>query len=173
MYPLRLHAGNALADNVDIATRSRMMSRIRSVDTQPEVAVRRALHKLGVRLRLHRRDLPGKPDIVLPKHHAVVFVHGCFWHAHDCGLFRLPTTRREFWRRKFERNSERDREIEAALKTIGWRVAVVWECALGRMSALEPEQIASQIREWLLSGACSLTITQTSTSHPAADPRTT
>lgn len=109
--------------------RSWNMSRIRGKDTRPELRVRSALHRLGYRFRLNRRDLPGKPDIVLPRHQTVIFVHGCFWHRHPgCRFAYTPKSRVEFWQTKFQRNVERHREVEEELQTLGWRVLVVWEC---------------------------------------------
>jgi DNA mismatch endonuclease (patch repair protein) len=105
------------------------MSRIRGANTKPEIRVRSMLHQMGYRFRLHRKDLPGKPDIVLPKYETVVFVHGCFWHRHPkCRFAYTPKTRVEFWTKKFARNVERHAEVEAELTASGWRVVVVWEC---------------------------------------------
>jgi len=105
------------------------MAGFRSKDTKPEMLVRRALHRLGYRFRLHRRDLPGKPDIVLPKYRTVILVHGCFWHQHeDCRDARMPRTRQDYWAEKFRRNRERDEQNSVALAALGWRVAVIWEC---------------------------------------------
>ena len=105
------------------------MSGIRGKDTRPELVVRSALHRLGYRFRLHRRDLPGTPDIVLPKHHTVVFVNGCFWHQHrGCRRATLPLTNREFWKVKLNRNAERDKSNIARLKRLGWRTVVIWSC---------------------------------------------
>lgn len=106
------------------------MSRIRGKDTKPEMLMRRGLHGRGLRYRLHGKSIPGKPDIVFPKYRTVVFVHGCFWHGHGCSLFKWPKTRAAFWKNKINRNMERDREALSALKADGWRVLVVWECAL-------------------------------------------
>jgi DNA mismatch endonuclease, patch repair protein len=119
-----------MVDIVDSATRSRMMSGIRGRNTKPEVLIRSLLHREGFRFRLHVRELPGKPDIVFSRHHAVVFVHGCFWHGHDCPLFRLPSTRSDFWREKIARNRANDHRALTSLAAAGWRVAVVWECAI-------------------------------------------
>lgn len=111
--------------------RSRMMSGIRSQNTKPEILVRRALHAAGFRFRLHDRSLPGRPDLVLRKWCTAVLVHGCFWHGHrGCRYFRWPKTRRDFWRDKISKNIERDRRDVSRLLASGWRVAVVWECAL-------------------------------------------
>src|SRR5690606_3727417 len=116
---------------VDQATRSRMMSGIRGRDTKPEIAVRRYLHAAGLRFRLSPRNLPGRPDIVLPKHNAVVFVHGCFWHRHlGCKYTTNPATRPAFWKRKFAENVARDQRVQLQLKEAGWRVFVVWDCEL-------------------------------------------
>jgi len=109
--------------------RSRNMAAIRSSNTKPEVRVRSALHALGFRFRLHRKDLPGRPDIVLPKYSTVIFVHGCFWHCHRCRYGSVvPTTRAEFWAAKRQGNVARDRRNARALHRLGWRVLVVWEC---------------------------------------------
>jgi len=105
------------------------MSRIRGKDTGPEMAVRRMAHAMGFRYRLHVKGLPGKPDIVLPRHRKVIFVHGCFWHAHGCDAARRPpATHKRFWKEKFARNAARDREALRALWQAGWQVLVVWEC---------------------------------------------
>ena len=128
-----------MADIVDSQTRSRMMSGIRGKDTRPELALRRALHALGFRYRLHARGVAGRPDLVLPKYRAIIFVHGCFWHRHEnCRLATTPATRPEFWADKFAANIARDRAVQEALIAEGWRVATVWECALrkpGRVDA--------------------------------------
>ena len=117
-----------MAEDVD-PQRSALMSRIRSGNTQPELAVRRLLHALGYRFRLHRRDLPGRPDIVLPRHSLVIFVHGCFWHQHSgCRLASRPKTRQDYWEPKLAGNVRRDRAAADALASLGWRVAVIWEC---------------------------------------------
>lgn len=136
-----------MVDLVTPEVRSRMMSGIRSKDTKPEWIVRRALHARGFRYRLHARDLPGHPDIVLPKHRAVIFVHGCFWHGHDCPLFRWPKTRPEFWLDKIGRNQANDKKHQAALQSLGWRVAIVWECAL--RSRLD---VGAMLAEWIGGG---------------------
>ncbi|WP_222877136.1 very short patch repair endonuclease [Terrihabitans soli] len=140
-----------MADVVDQHTRSRMMSGIRSKDTAPELAIRRGLHARRFRYQLHRRDLPGRPDLVFPKHRAVIFVHGCFWHGHDCNLFKWPSSREEFWHSKITGNVRRDFESVATLKCSGWRVLTVWECALkgrGRQSLYD---VLAQIEAWLKS----------------------
>jgi DNA mismatch endonuclease (patch repair protein) len=125
-----------------------MMAGIRSKNTKPELLLRRALHAAGLRYRLHGAKLPGKPDLVFAKHHAVVFVHGCFWHRHDnCRFATTPATRPEFWATKFSANLERDKRNVAALLGEGWRVAMVWECALyGRNASTTTELVA----RWLV-----------------------
>ncbi len=115
-------------DVVSPAMRSRMMSGIRGKNTRPELIVRSVAHRLGLRFRLHREDLPGRPDVVFPKHRVALFVHGCFWHRHDCGLAAKPKTRPEFWETKFKRNVQRDAAAKRLLEEAGWRVVVVWEC---------------------------------------------
>ena len=125
-----------MAKMISPETRSRMMSGIRGRNTQPEMTVRSFLHRSGFRFRLHRRGLPGKPDIVLPRWDAVVFVHGCFWHGHGgCRYFKLPKTREAFWAGKIESNVRRDAATIQRLLEAGWRVAIVWECALRDESA--------------------------------------
>lgn len=125
-----------MTDCVDSETRSRMMAGIRGADTRPELLVRRALHARGFRFRLHARYLPGRPDLVLAKYRAAVFVHGCFWHRHaGCRYATEPGTRVEFWEAKFAANMLRDDAVAGALRAAGWRVATVWECALKRPEA--------------------------------------
>lgn len=138
-----------MADIVDPATRSRMMSRIRGKDTAPEMLIRRGLHKLGYRYRLHVRKLPGKPDLVLPRFHAAIMVHGCFWHGHDCRYFRLPATRRAFWREKIDANRKRDLRAHRALAEHGWRVMTVWECALRDQKPAEQQRVVERIADWI------------------------
>jgi len=134
-----------MADTMTKAERSALMAKIRSTNTKPEVFVRSALHRAGFRFRLHNRELPGRPDIVLPKHRTVVFVHGCFWHRHGCALASEPATRRAFWREKFARNVARDKRTAAALRRAGWRVLTVWECAL-RTKARREQSVAALVR---------------------------
>lgn len=119
-----------MADVLTPAQRALNMSRIRGRDTGPEMRVRRGLHAKGLRFRLHVRSLPGRPDLVFARYHTVAFVHGCFWHAHGCALSKLPATRMDFWKQKLEGNAARDRLITGQLQTNGWRVLVIWECAL-------------------------------------------
>ena len=120
-----------MVDVVDKATRSRMMSGIRGKNTSPELTVRRFLHAKGLRYKLHDKDLPGKPDLVFPKHGVAVFVHGCFWHRHSgCRYSTTPASNQSFWLQKFDDNVRRDKEAIRKLKKAGWRVLVVWECDL-------------------------------------------
>jgi DNA mismatch endonuclease (patch repair protein) len=136
-----------VTDVVDKEIRSRMMSGIRGQDTHPEILVRTLLHASGFRFRLHVKNLPGKPDIVLPKYKAVVLVHGCFWHGHGCRFFKWPTTRAEFWRAKIERNRENDEKAVSALVAGGWRVAIVWECAL-RTPKMDRDALRHALSHW-------------------------
>ena len=140
-----------MVDVVDAATRSRMMSGIRGRNTQPEILIRRLLHRRGFRFRLDVRELPGRPDIVLPRYRAIVFVHGCFWHGHNCPLFKWPQTRTEFWREKIARNRTNDAKALAALAARGWRVAVIWECAL-RGADRDPDALVDRLAAWLQDG---------------------
>lgn len=127
-----------MADVLSPEQRRRNMSRIRGRDTEPEKIVRSMLHRMGYRFRLHRRDLPGRPDIVLPRLRSVIFVHGCFWHRHPgCRYTTTPKTRAEFWQKKFDENVTRDRRNVAALQKSGWRVLCVWECETRDLEALE------------------------------------
>jgi DNA mismatch endonuclease (patch repair protein) len=122
-----------LSPDMDVLTpeqRQLNMSRIRSRDTKPELLLRRGLHAAGFRFRLHAPDLPGRPDIVFPRYRAAILVHGCFWHGHDCPLFKMPATRQEFWASKIRGNGERDKRAAAALLTHGWRILTVWECSI-------------------------------------------
>lgn len=137
-----------MADVVDVSTRSRMMSGIRHKDTAPELLVRRSLHAQGFRFRLHVAGLPGRPDIILPKHRAAILVHGCFWHRHPgCRFATVPATRPEFWAEKFKRNVERDRQSECELRQLGWRVATLWECGVRKFD----DEAQARLAEWLRS----------------------
>ena len=137
-----------MADVVDPATRSRMMAGIRSRNTKPEILIRSLLHRQGFRFRLHISNLPGKPDMVFPRYRAVVFVHGCFWHGHDCSLFKWPSTRPEFWREKIGRNQNNDYRTHTALITAGWRVGIVWECAI-RGAGKDLGEVTRRLAGWL------------------------
>ena len=134
------------------------MAGIRSKDTRQEVVIRKALHSAGFRYRLHRRDLPGTPDITLPRYGALIFVHGCFWHGHDCPLFKLPSTNGVKWAAKIAGNQRRDADVLYRLLNTGWRVCTVWECAMRGAHRTGVEQIVGTISDWLLSGADRLEI---------------
>lgn len=140
------------ADIVTPAARSAMMSRIRGKNSRPELALRRQLFAAGYRFRLHRRDLPGSPDIVLPKHGVVIFVHGCFWHRHvGCAKATTPSSNAAFWATKFAANVERDAAAIERLGALGWRVAIVWECAI-RATGLETLPLA-KLQAWIAQAA--------------------
>src|SRR5690606_40855192 len=119
-----------MADQVDAQSRRRIMPKIKSKDTSPEMAVRKAVHAAGFRYRLHRADLPGKPDLAFSRHKLAVFVHGCFWHGHRCRRFRMPSSNQAYWTRKIQRNRERDARAAEALAEMGWERIVIWECEL-------------------------------------------
>lgn len=128
------------------------MSAIKGKDTKPEILLRKALFKRGFRFRIHRKDLPGKPDIVLPKYHAAIFVQGCFWHGHEgCPMFRMPSTRTEFWKEKIQSNKKRDEKNQTMLSKDGWRVLEVWECSMKGSGRMEPNELIDSISEWIRS----------------------
>ena len=124
-------------DPLTPAERSERMSRIRNADTKPEMIVRRLVHAMGYRYRLHARDLPGKPDLVFRPRRKVIFVHGCFWHQHGCQQYRQPRTRRSFWDPKLAKNKARDAEVRRELRKLGWQVIVVWECQIKGQELLQ------------------------------------
>lgn len=133
--------------------RSFNMSKIRGKDTRPEIMVRRWLWSNGYRYRLHKKELPGKPDIVLLKYHAVIFIHGCFWHRHGCQRTTMPESNRDFWLAKFNKNVSRDKQNIGTLMQQLWRVMVIWECSLQRKNTV-PELLAEQIKTFLNSDIC-------------------
>ena len=125
-------------DHLTCEKRSLNMSRIKAKNTTPEIRVRSALHRAGYRFRLHAKDLPGKPDIVLPKYKTVILVHGCFWHRHrGCPKATMPSSNQEYWKQKFQRNVERDKQEQIELKKLGWEVIVVWECSVKQDTFLQ------------------------------------
>jgi len=149
-------SGKVMVDVVDSVTRSRMMAGIRSKHTRPERELRKALHALGFRFRIHVKGLAGTPDIVLPRWKAAIFVQGCFWHRHaQCRFASMPSTRPEFWRAKFDANVSRDDRNQSALLSSGWRVAVVWECMIREAGA---DVAASVLSKWLKYGEKSRSI---------------
>jgi DNA mismatch endonuclease (patch repair protein) len=147
-----------MPDVHDRATRSRNMAAIKGKDTKPELIIRKGLHARGFRYRLHDRKLPGRPDLVLPKYHAVIFINGCFWHGHDCALFKWPGTRQDFWKEKIGANVARDQKNYAAIEEAGWRRAVIWECALKGTRRMEPDEVLTRVANWLTSVEKELTL---------------
>jgi len=142
-----------MADVVSREKRSEMMSGIRAANTQPELLIRKTLSSLGFRYRLNVKKLPGKPDLVLKKYNAVIFVNGCFWHGHrHCRRFRLPASNVNFWTEKIKRNRTNDRKCRKILSKAGWRIADIWECALRGKNKLEIPMIAATLCEWLQNG---------------------
>ncbi len=140
-------------DTVSGDVRSKIMKSIRSRNTKPELIVRKSLFAMGYRYRVNDRRLPGSPDIVFPKYHAVINVHGCFWHGHGCYLFKQPETREEFWKNKIESNRRRDQAAVVSLLDDNWKVAIVWECAVRGKSHLEEiGNLASALSDWLQCG---------------------
>jgi DNA mismatch endonuclease (patch repair protein) len=147
-----------MTDIVDQATRSRMMSGIRGKNTKPEILIRKGLHALGFRYRLHSPKLPGKPDIVLPKYKALILINGCFWHAHNCHLFKWPSTRKEFWEAKILSNTRRDKENLKYYRDAGWKTLVIWECALKGKTKLSLGSILDLTAYWIIYEKCNWNI---------------
>lgn len=137
-----------MTDIVSSEKRRKMMAGIRGKNTKPEIDIRSQLHRLGFRFRIHGNKLPGKPDIVLKKYTTVVFVHGCFWHRHQCHLFKWPKTRPEFWRIKINGNVENNMRALKALPEMGWRVCIVWECSIKGSKKQSIEEVAATISNW-------------------------
>ena len=140
-----------MSDVHDAATRSRNMKAIRGKDTKPELLIRRGLHARGFRYLLHSKRLPGKPDLVFPKYRAVIFINGCFWHLHDCPLFKWPATRRDFWREKLTKTRKRDLDTVRTLRAEGWRVLTVWECVLKGTGKSPMDTVLDTVTNWLRS----------------------
>jgi DNA mismatch endonuclease (patch repair protein) len=134
-------------DTVDTKTRSKIMKSVPQKETKPEMRLRKALHWMGFRYRLHDKKLPGSPDLVFPKYKAVIFVHGCFWHRHGCKQTTTPATRKDFWRAKFDANAERDKKNVSDLESAGWRVMTVWECELKNA---DENELFKKIRKFLI-----------------------
>lgn len=142
-----------MADIVSPTKRSQMMSGIKGKDTKPEMIVRRELFRRGFRFRLHDRKLPGKPDLVFKKYNAIINVNGCFWHGHNCHLFKWPKSNVEFWRKKITGNIERDSQNHEALVASGWRVLTIWECSIRNKTNDELLRKMDKVSEWLLNDA--------------------
>lgn len=141
-----------MTDNRSYEDRRKNMAAIRSKGTGPEIVVRRTLHSLGFRFRLHAKSMPGTPDIVLPRYRAVVLVHGCFWHGHGCPRSSLPKTRTDFWCDKIRANQARDAQTTMALQALSWRVCIVWSCAVAGRTRWSNEALGSHLAGWILSG---------------------
>ena len=137
-------SNNSAFDPLTVAERSERMSRIKQRDTKPEMKVRRLIHGMGYRYRLHDQSLPGKPDLVFMRRSCVIFVNGCFWHLHDCEYYRLPKSKRDFWMPKLKRNVQRDREVRSELESHGWKHLTIWECELR-----DPDSVAIRIVNFL------------------------
>lgn len=133
-----------MADRFTPEERSRIMAKVKGRDTKPEILVRRILHRLGYRFRLYRKDLPGKPDIVLPRHRKIIFVHGCFWHGHDCKRGARPETNADFWNAKIKGNIERDARNTEELKRLGWDVLTLWVCEMK-----DPDELAERLGRFI------------------------
>lgn len=140
-----------MADTVSRQVRTAMMSGIKSKNTKPEMLIRLGLHARGFRYKLHDPSLPGRPDLVFPKYRAIILVNGCFWHMHECALFKLPATRTEFWREKLESNQARDSKNIHRYLALGWRVMVIWECALKGRRRIETKVVLNRCASWLVS----------------------
>ena len=141
-----------MADTVTPEVRSRMMSAIRGKDTKPELAIRRGLHALGFRYSLHTSRFPGRPDMVLPRYRAVIWINGCYWHGHECGAARLPSSNESYWHPKIERTRARDIRNAQAVEAAGWRHLTIWECALRGRGAPGLERVLPAVAEWLRDG---------------------
>lgn len=128
MNLIHAHLLPKMVDNRTVESRSALMARVKQKNTTPEMIVRRLLHRMGYRFRLHQKDLPGRPDIVLSRHKKVVFVHGCFWHRHDCKKATMPKTNQDFWKNKFQTNIDRDTKVLLSIKERGWETLTIWEC---------------------------------------------
>ena len=150
-----------MVDVVSPEKRSEMMSGIRGKDTKPELLIRKSLHARGFRYRLHDSKLPGKPDLAFPRYKAVIEINGCFWHGHDCHLFKWPSSRKAFWKEKISGNITRDSKNHAALEQLGWRILTIWECALKGKTRIPLDDVIEQAASWLCAGKSSAEITGT------------
>lgn len=142
-----------MSDIVDQLKRKEMMAGIRNKNTRPEMIIRKELFARGYRYRLHQKELAGKPDLILPKYRAAIFINGCFWHCHDCHLFKWPQTRKEFWENKILSNKARDEINKNVLLQTGWRILIVWECALKGKTKLDRVRLIDEIETWIVSGS--------------------
>ncbi|MDE2856941.1 MAG: DNA mismatch endonuclease Vsr [Chloroflexota bacterium] len=140
-----------MTDTVSAKKRSEVMSRVGSKDTKPELLIRKGLHARGFRYRLHVKELPGKPDLVFPRYKSIIQINGCFWHGHSCDLYRFPKSNTEYWKEKIKRNVERDISNIKFLTDAGWRILIIWECAIKRKARLPMEKVLNIASEWLLS----------------------
>lgn len=138
-----------MADVFDSEKRSEVMSRITGKDTEPEIKIRKTLHGLGYRYSLHKKNLPGKPDIYLRKYNGLIEINGCYWHGHDCHFFKWPENNKEFWKNKIRRTKERDRNNFKKLQNMGYRLLVIWECAITGKTSLDFEMLIDYIIRWL------------------------
>jgi DNA mismatch endonuclease (patch repair protein) len=134
------------------------MASIKSKNTKPEILIRKELHARGYRYRLHNENLPGKPDIVFPMYAAVIFINGCFWHGHNCHIFKAPRSNIDFWESKISRNKQRDTEHENKLTSMGWRIGVIWECSVSGKTRLNFDSLVKLIEDWLHSSEPHLVI---------------
>lgn len=138
-----------MPDIVTPEVRSRMMSGIKGTNTRPELFIRKELHARGFRFRLHSSAVVGKPDLILPRYNATIFVHGCFWHRHNCHLFKLPETRQDFWEQKLESNRQRDERVRKTLLANEWRVLTLWECSVRGRTRLNSKELIDRIEKWI------------------------
>lgn len=160
-------------DTVDKQTRSMIMASVGHKDTGAEKLLRQALHRLGLRYRLHDRSLPGSPDIVFPRRKAAIFVHGCYWHSHGCYRSTVPKSHRDFWTDKFSANRARDERDRTLLLSVGWRVLTVWECALRGKAATSATEVAAAVKAWLESSVqCDEIPRRTESAKSLSSPRT-
>jgi len=146
-------------DIVDKATRSRMMAGISGKNSKPELLIRKALHRMGYRYRIHYTGLPGKPDMVFPMYHAIILINGCFWHRHNCHLFKWPATRKDFWHKKILASMARDERNLAYYKKLGWKVLVIWECSIKGKTRINVNEVVKLTVDWLRNEKQSFEIT--------------
>ena len=164
-----------MADVLTKEQRRLNMSRVKGRDTKPEMIIRRGLHAKGLRFRLHRRDLPGRPDLVLPRHRVIILVHGCFWHGHGCHLCKTPRTRTGFWKSKIAKTVERDQRTTEILVREGWRVLIVWECALRGSGKIPIEQLLEECEAFIQRSAivrAELSAVNAETGKSSSEPQT-